>query len=552
MNQNNDSVKSKRVSSVHKSKGLYSKYGVKNNLQSSVIRNNRGSFLSKIFKFSLVLMVLFVIVAVGYQMIKRFGVAKLLESKIIVDRLDYKVTYTNSEVIKDWLNSVSEKNASAVRVLLMNQCSSIVKDYGNIISYVPVITRSENWKEACEAVKNKKLSTVTILNKYFNAYVITDNINELAGASVDAVAKQEFKKITSYDLDEESNINRLSYNLGAYSTFVVDGSRTSKSSYKYPLYSKPRNLISFDPKLFNVDYSHSVGSMLDRGDPITGRISKGKFLSFFNRYDISYRRILKPLNQEIVWLSSPVDEYMAQYYGKAIVRYTDGSEITLVKDGDNGLISSYYDVKRSLAKLGNVDISSVNYTYLSDLFIKSPSSVYSKILQNNHYSFFKERDINSDSLSEVIGVTAAVNTMYIPLGTPVLTKYNTDDGIIAFKLLYPNRELDMLNEGNNTARKIKFYAGRDTEAMQMDNKFKVQSEVYIFLPKTGNTEIEDEKQYQYTISDIKKIIRDTSVYSGTDIVGNSKKEGPETKANTAAAKPAEAAAKPAESDKASQ
>ena len=82
-------------------------------------------------------------------------------------------------------------------------------------------------------------------------------------------------------------------------------------------------------------------------------------------------------------------------------------------------------------------------------------------------------------MSEVIGVTAAVNTMYIPLGTPVLTKYNTDDGIIAFKLLYPNRELDMLNEGNNTARKIKFYAGRDTEAMQMDNKFKVQSEFKI-------------------------------------------------------------------------
>lgn len=167
-----------------------------------------------------------------------------------------------------------------------------------------------------------------------------------------------------------------------YYTPIFDASMKRTIYYKYPLYSKPDDLIKTE-----------TGEILGR------RLASGKIVPYPPRSVLKETDMLE--GNELVYLTDPFEVYIAHVQGSAVLRFPDGSERTVGYAANNG--HEYVSVGRELINDGRITAGGLSLQGMIDFFNRNPGLVDEYVNRNPRFVFFRfEKGMPRGSLNEPV------------------------------------------------------------------------------------------------------------------------------------------------------
>ena len=170
----------------------------------------------------------------------------------------------------------------------------------------------------------------------------------------------------------------------------IDGSAQTDARFRFPLYRLPPGLAERAPWFSR--------SEIETGDLLAG--------------------------QELVWLDSPLEAFLAQVQGSVRVRLTDGRALRLGYAGKNG--HPYTSIGKELIRRGALREDNASVAAIRAWAAENPSLLPDLLRVNASFVFFRPLDL--PAASGPLGtlqrpVTAlrsiAVDPDHVPLGAPV-------------------------------------------------------------------------------------------------------------------------------------
>lgn len=201
----------------------------------------------------------------------------------------------------------------------------------------------------------------------------------------------------------------------------LHGSWHRHGLYQTPLYERPDDLITVDPKLFRSAWP-------EEKHPLVGRVSHHQLIPYDTRVDIT-RGSLKKRAKVLLWVNNPIDAYFLAIQGSGRVHMTDGSILHIGYDGSNG--HAYTAIGHILRESGELT-KPVTMQSIRVWLQAHPKKADTLMNLNKSYVFFKKLKTIQPLGAEGIPLTPkrslAVDTQYIPLGTPLWLDTTTGYG----------------------------------------------------------------------------------------------------------------------------
>lgn len=156
-----------------------------------------------------------------------------------------------------------------------------------------------------------------------------------------------------------------------YYTPIFEGSPVQTAQFGSPLYKTPPDLVK-GPN----------GETLGRRGP------DGQITPYPPRGEIEESGMLR--GQELIWLSSPFEAYIAHVQGSAKVRLPDGRIITVGYAATNG--HEYASVAQRLVADGKIASDRISLATMIDYFKEHPDEVETYVQANPRYVFFQSSE----------------------------------------------------------------------------------------------------------------------------------------------------------------
>ena len=308
------------------------------------------------------------------------------------------------------------------------------------------------WQPACEAAEEMQKPTTwairQYLKQYFNVYQTTNSDGTETGL------------ITGY-----------------YQP-LLKGSRVKSSTYRYPLYAKPDDLLTVE-----------LGSVYPElaSKRVRGRVVSNKVVPYYSRAEIESDP--SPLQgKEFLWIDDIIDVFFLQVQGSGIVQLDNGDRVHVGYADQNGM--NYQSIGRVLIDKGEL---APNKASMQDIkaWARSHLDKLRDLLNSNpSYVFFRELPMGLPGPLGALGVpltaerSVAIDQRYVPLGAPVFLSST-----------YPNtnKPLQRLMVAQDTGGAIKggvradFYWGAGNEAGKQAGSMKQSGKIWVLLPKSIST-----------------------------------------------------------------
>ena len=189
------------------------------------------------------------------------------------------------------------------------------------------------------------------------------------------------------------------------------GSRTKQGPYRYPLHTRPEDLVMVQLGEFREEL---------KGRRIAGRVINGSLKPYEDRAQIVTGQW--PHNDKVlVWVDDPVDAFFVQIQGSGVVELDDGSVMRIGYAGQNGHI--YYAIGRELIKREYLTKENVSMQSIRAWLETHPDEADEIMNTNRSYVFFKESDkdgaIGGEGVVLTAGRSLAIDRSKIPYGVPV-------------------------------------------------------------------------------------------------------------------------------------
>ncbi|MEO7680350.1 MAG: MltA domain-containing protein, partial [Sphingomonas sp.] len=164
-----------------------------------------------------------------------------------------------------------------------------------------------------------------------------------------------------------------------------------------------------------------------KGKKIRGRVEGRNFVPYFDRAAIE-QGSLQSRAPVIAWAADPIETFFLEVQGSGILRLPDGGTMRIGYASQNG--RDYTGIgalmrQRGLLAPGQASMQGI-VQYLRD----HPQEGQAIMRENNSFVFFRELDgppLGAMGLPVVGGVSAAVDTRFVPLGAPVLLSMDRAD-----------------------------------------------------------------------------------------------------------------------------
>ncbi len=234
-----------------------------------------------------------------------------------------------------------------------------------------------------------------------------------------------------------------------YYEMELDGSRQPTPEFRVPLYKAP------DP-------------------PVT-----------FTRAEID-AGALKNRKLEFMWLKDPVDVFMLQIQGSAVVKLPDGSITRVGYAGNNG--RDFVPVGKLMIQGGVVGKDKASAQGIRDWLKAHPKEGLAWMQKNPRYIFFRELGKDAATLpgpSGALGVSLtptrsmAVDPAFLPLGVPVWLDSKAPDGTPLQRLMVAQ---DVGAAIKGPIRGDLFW-GTGATALEFAGRMKSNGRYYVLLPK---------------------------------------------------------------------
>jgi membrane-bound lytic murein transglycosylase A len=201
---------------------------------------------------------------------------------------------------------------------------------------------------------------------------------------------------------------------------LLKGSLKETPLYRYPLYSRPDDLITVDLSAFSAKYA---------GETITGRYTGQTLVPYYDRKTIENREIFK--GKAMVWVGDPVDLFFLQIQGSGKILLDQGKTLNVHYHASNG--HPYRSIGKVLIDQGKIPKSEISMQSIRAYLKSHPEDQEAVLNANPSYVFFKtETDGPLGNLNVPLtpGRSIAVDKksfppaalMYIQTQKPVMTE----------------------------------------------------------------------------------------------------------------------------------
>jgi membrane-bound lytic murein transglycosylase A len=317
------------------------------------------------------------------------------------------------------------------------------------------------WLQSCTTLKNKP-SWQAVCNVAF-----TMNNPD------DAVIRAYFTN--NFDVFRATNTDGSDTGMiTGYYQPLLKGSRVRTDVYRYPLYSKPDDLITVE-----------LGSLYPElaNKRVRGRLTDQRLVPYYNRSEIDTEQ--SPLaGKELIWVDDVIDLFFLQIQGSGIVQLENGERVPVGYADQNG--QAYHSIGRILIERGELTADKASMQGIKNWARNNLDKLRDLLNSNPSYVFFRELPSGLPGPLGALGVpitaerSVAIDRLHIPLGAPVF-----------LSTTYPNtsKPLQRLMVAQDTGGAIKggvradFYWGAGNEAGRQAGAMKQQGRIWVLLPK---------------------------------------------------------------------
>ena len=310
------------------------------------------------------------------------------------------------------------------------------------------LAKQPQWQAACDAAVQLKSPDSRAIAAYFRQYFTVYRATDSDGADTGLIT--------------------------GYYQPLLQGSRVRTPKYRYPLYSKPADLISVELADLYPELAHKR---------IRGRVVGQKLVPYYDRSEIEAQP--SPLQgQELLWVDDIIDLFFLQIQGSGIIQLDSGERIQVGYADHNGY--TYRSIGRELIDRGELAAEEASMQGIKRWARNHPAQLRELLNVNPSYVFFRELPVGLPGPLGALGVpitaerSVAVDPRYIPLGAPVF-----------LATTYPNSStpLNRLMLAQDTGGAIKggvradFYWGAGDIAGQRAGAMKQPGKIWVLLPK---------------------------------------------------------------------
>jgi len=159
---------------------------------------------------------------------------------------------------------------------------------------------------------------------------------------------------------------------------ILQGSLEKTDEYRFPLYTRPDNLLTVDLSLFSSRF---------KGEKIIGRIANQTFVPYYNRKEIDGALLLNGQVRELAWVSDPVDLFFLHVQGSGRIYLNNGISINVHYHTTNG--RPYRSIGKLLIDEGKIDRSEMSMQKIRSYLQEHPGEIKTVLNYNPSYVFFK-------------------------------------------------------------------------------------------------------------------------------------------------------------------
>jgi membrane-bound lytic murein transglycosylase A len=190
---------------------------------------------------------------------------------------------------------------------------------------------------------------------------------------------------------------------------VIDGSLVETGEYRYPIYSRPTDLMTVQRVAGNT------------AEKISGRIVGGQMAPYYTRREIDGEGLLRGRGLEIAWVKDPIELFFLHIQGSGILRLPDGAKLHVGYAGQNG--RSYRSIGRLLIDQGKIPESEMSMQRLRRYLTEYPEQRNDVMWHNDSYVFFQTSENGPFGSLEVpvtAGRSIATDSRLFPRGALAL------------------------------------------------------------------------------------------------------------------------------------
>jgi membrane-bound lytic murein transglycosylase A len=162
---------------------------------------------------------------------------------------------------------------------------------------------------------------------------------------------------------------------------MMDGSRTQSSQFKYPIYGRPSDLMTFNL----ADFSCNCPS-----EKAIGRYAGGSIVPYYSRQEIDKSNVLQGKAQTIAWVDDPVDLFFLHVQGSGKICLENHDIINVHYLISNG--HPYQSIGKYLIDKGRLAKEEVSMQSIRSYLRAHPDEMNETFNYNPRYVFFEEVD----------------------------------------------------------------------------------------------------------------------------------------------------------------
>jgi membrane-bound lytic murein transglycosylase A len=159
---------------------------------------------------------------------------------------------------------------------------------------------------------------------------------------------------------------------------LLNGSLVRSEKYRFPIYTRPRDLITIDLSLFHEKF---------KGEKIIARYSDQTVVPYYDRSEIEGDGVLEDKAEVLAWAEDPVDVFFLQIQGSGKVRLENGDIFNVHYQTTNG--RPYRSIGKLLIDEEKISTTDMSMQKIREYLHHHPNEIDTVLNYNPSYVFFK-------------------------------------------------------------------------------------------------------------------------------------------------------------------
>ncbi len=159
---------------------------------------------------------------------------------------------------------------------------------------------------------------------------------------------------------------------------LLKGSLVRSEQYRFPIYTRPRDLITIDLSLFHKKF---------KGEKIIGRYTDQSVVPYYDRSEIETDGVLEDKAEVLAWAEDPVDVFFLQIQGSGKVQLDNGEVFNVHYQTTNG--RPYRSIGKLLIDEEKISVADMSMQKIREYLHNHPDEIDTVLNYNPSYVFFK-------------------------------------------------------------------------------------------------------------------------------------------------------------------